>query len=71
MVDRYGPFFRTRGRDNATVAGRYLNGLAQAAEATFASMAAVVEQGCAQQFQHFISNSPWRNVSMTLRHPAG
>jgi len=53
------------------VAGRYLNGLAQAAEATFASMAAVVEQGCAQQFQHFISNSPWRNVSMTLRHPAG
>jgi SRSO17 transposase len=71
MVDRYGPFFRTRGRDNAAVAGRYLNGLAQAAEATFASMAAVVEQGCAQQFQHFISNSPWRNVSMTLRHPAG
>ena len=26
---------------------------------TFASMATVVEQGCAQQFQHFISNSPW------------
>ena len=25
----------------------------------FASMATVVEQGCAQQFQHFISNSPW------------
>jgi hypothetical protein len=21
----------------------------------------VVEQGCAQQFQHFISNSPWRH----------
>ena len=61
MIDRYGPFFRTRGRDNAPVAGRYLNGLAQAAEATFAAMAAVVEQGCAQQFQHFISNSPWRH----------
>ena len=61
MIDRYGPFFRTRARDNAAVAGRYLHGLAQAAEATFASMAAVVEQGCAQQFQHFISNSPWRH----------
>src|SRR5271166_220259 len=24
-------------------------------------MAAVVEHGCAQQFQHFISNSPWRH----------
>jgi SRSO17 transposase len=43
------------------VARRYLSGLAQAAEATFASMATVVEQGCAQQFQHFISNSPWRH----------
>jgi SRSO17 transposase len=58
MIDRYGPFFRTRGRDNAPVAARYLNGLAQAAEATFA---AVVVQGCEQQFQHFISNSPWRH----------
>jgi len=61
MIDRYGAFFRTRGRDNAPVARRYLQGLAQAAEATFASMAAVVDQGCAQQFQHFISNSPWRH----------
>ena len=61
MIDRYGAFFRTRGRDNAPVARRYLQGLAQAAEATFASMAVVVEQGCAQQFQHFISNSPWRH----------
>jgi SRSO17 transposase len=61
MIDRYGVFFRTRGRDNAPVARRYLQGLAQAAEATFASMAAVVDQGCAQQFQHFISNSPWRH----------
>ena len=61
MIDRYGAFFRTRGRDNAPVARRYLQGLAQAVEATFASMAVVVEQGCAQQFQHFISNSPWRH----------
>ena len=61
MVDRYGGFFGTRTRDNAPVAGRYLHGLAQAAVATFASMAAVVEHGCAQQFQHFISNSPWRH----------
>jgi SRSO17 transposase len=47
--------------DNAPVAQRYLHGLAQADEATFAAMAAVVEDGCEQQFQHFISNSPWRH----------
>ena len=43
------------------MAQRYLDGLAQANEATFAAMAAVVEDGCAQQFQHFISNAPWRH----------
>jgi SRSO17 transposase len=43
------------------VARRYLHGLAQAEAATFAAMAAVVDQGCEQQFQHFISNSPWRH----------
>jgi SRSO17 transposase len=43
------------------VAQRYLHGLAQAQAATFAAMAAVVEDGCEQQFQHFISNSPWRH----------
>jgi SRSO17 transposase len=43
------------------VAQRYLHGLAQANEATFAAMASVVEGGCAQQFQHFISNAPWRH----------
>ena len=58
-LDRYGGFFRTRGRDNAAVAHRYSRGLAQAEDCTFESMAAVVEQGCARQFQHFISNSPW------------
>ena len=57
--DRHGHFFRTRTRHNAAVARRYLRGLAQAEECTFESMAAVVEDGCAQQFQHFISNSPW------------
>jgi SRSO17 transposase len=60
-IDRYGLFFRTRGHDNAPVAKRYLHGLAQAEAATFAAMAAVVEDGCAQQFQHFISNAPWRH----------
>ncbi len=59
ILDRYGHFFRTRGRNNAAVAGRYLRGLAQAENCTFESMAAVVEGGCAQQFQHFISESPW------------
>jgi SRSO17 transposase len=43
------------------VAQRYLHGLAQAEAATFAAMAAVVENGCEQQFQHFISNAPWRH----------
>ena len=43
------------------MAQRYLHGLAQAEEATFAAMAAVVEDGCEQQFQHFISNAPWRH----------
>src|SRR4051794_28641999 len=60
-IDRYGLFFRPRGHDNAPVAKRYLHGLAQAEAATFAAMAAVVEDGCAQQFQHFISNAPWRH----------
>jgi SRSO17 transposase len=36
-----------------------MHGLAQAEDCTFESMAAVVDAGCAQQFQHFISNSPW------------
>jgi SRSO17 transposase len=59
MLDRYDQLFRTRTRDNAAVARRYLHGLAQAEDCTFESMAAVVDAGCAQQFQHFISNSPW------------
>jgi hypothetical protein len=59
FVDRFGHFFRTRGRDNADVARAYLRGLAQAEDCTFESMAAVVENGCAQRFQHFISQSPW------------
>jgi SRSO17 transposase len=54
-------FFRSRGHDNAPVAQRYLHGLAQAEAATFAAMAAVVEHGCEQQFQPFISNAPWRH----------
>jgi SRSO17 transposase len=61
FIERYGRFFRSRGHDNAAVAKRYLHGLAQAATATFAAMAAVVEDGCEQQFQHFISNAPWRH----------
>lgn len=59
FLDQHGDFFRTRTRDNAAVARRYLRGLAQAEDCTFESMAAVVEGGCAQQFQHFIGNSPW------------
>jgi len=43
------------------VAQRYLHGLAQGEAATFAAMAVVVEDGCEQRFQHFISNAPWRH----------
>jgi hypothetical protein len=49
------------------MAQRYLNGLAQADEATFAAMAAVVEDGCEQQFQHFISSAPWRHEPVVER----
>jgi SRSO17 transposase len=59
FLDRHGHFFRTRTRDSTTVARRYMHGLAQAEDCTFESMAAVVDAGCEQQFQHFISNSPW------------
>lgn len=59
FISRYSRFFRTRTRDSAAVAGRYLRGLTQAEDCTFASMATVVDESCAQQFQHFISNSPW------------
>ena len=61
FLDRHGHFFRTRTRNNAAVAHRYLRGLAQAEDCTFEAMAAVVEGGCAQQFQHFASNSPWEH----------
>jgi SRSO17 transposase len=67
LSSRYGGFFQTRARDSAPVAGRYLHGLAQAEECTFAAMAAVVEGGCAQQFQHFISNSPWDHEAVVAQ----
>lgn len=53
FISRYGQFFRTKTRDNAVVATRYLRGLAQAENCTFASMATVVDDSCAQQY------SPW------------
>ncbi len=67
FLDRQSHLFRTRGRDNGAVARRYLRGLAQARDCTFESMAAVVEGGCAQQFQHFISESPWDHEPVTAR----
>jgi hypothetical protein len=59
FTSRYGRFFRSKTRDSAAVAGRYLRALAQAQDCTFASIASVVDNSCAPQFQHFISNSPW------------
>jgi SRSO17 transposase len=67
FIGRYGGFFRTKTRDCAAVAGRYLRGLAQAADRTFAGMATVVDEGCAQQFQHFISNSPWTHEAVVAQ----
>ena len=58
FISRYGGFFRTETRDCSAVAGRYLRGLAQAAECTLAAMATVVDASGAQQCRHFISNSP-------------
>ncbi len=46
---------------------RYLRGLAQAEDCTFASMATVVDESCAQQFQHFISNSPWDHEAVVAQ----
>ena len=43
LISRYSRFFRTRTRDSAAVAERYLSGLAQAEVCKFVSMAAVVE----------------------------
>jgi hypothetical protein len=67
FLDHHGHFFRTRTRDSAAVARRYLRGLAQAENCTFESMAAVVEDGCPQQFQHFISNSPWDHEPVVVQ----
>ena len=44
-----------------------MRGLAQAEDRTFESMAAVVDGGDAQQFQHFISNSPWDHEPVVAR----
>lgn len=67
FTDRYRRFFRTRTRDSGAAATRYLRGLAQAQDCTFAGMASVVEAGCAQQFQHFISNSPWGHEAVVAQ----
>jgi SRSO17 transposase len=67
FIDRYRRFFRTKTRDCAAVATRYLCGLAQAEECTFAAMATVVDASCPQQFQHFISNSPWDHKAVVAQ----
>jgi SRSO17 transposase len=67
LHQRYSRFFRTRTRNCAPVAARYLSGLAQAEDCTFVSMAAVVDGGCPQQFQHFISNSPWDHTPVVAQ----
>ena len=67
FIERYRRFFRTRTRDCAAVATRYLRGLAQAEDCTFAAMASVVDASCPQQFQHFISNSPWDHKAVVAQ----
>ena len=67
FIGRYGALFRTGTRDNAAVAKRYLHGLALAEKCKFQAMGEVVEGGCAQQFQHFISNSPWQHAPVVAQ----
>ncbi len=67
MLGRYSGVFRSKTRDNATVAGRYLQGVVQAEDCSFAEMAEVVDDSCAQRFQHFISNSPWKHESVVAQ----
>ena len=67
FIGRYGPLFLNGTRDNAAVAKRYLCGLAQAEKCKFQAMGEVVEGGCAQQFQHFISNSPWQHAPVVAQ----
>ena len=69
FTEQYRKFFGTRTRDNSAVAERYLRGLTQASECTFEGMAAVVEAGCPQQIQHFISNSPWDHEPVLAQVP--
>ncbi len=59
FLDRHGHFFRTRTRHNVAVArADTCADWRKPRIRTFESMAAVVEGGCPQQFQHFISCSP-------------
>ena len=67
FLGRHGDLIRTPTRDNAAVERRYLRGLVQADDCTFESMSAVVEDGRAQQFQHFVSNSPWHHEPVVAR----
>ncbi|HWA25445.1 MAG TPA: IS701 family transposase [Lacunisphaera sp.] len=59
FMDGYAPFFRTKTRDGFAVAQQYLHGLVQADRSNMSRMQERVPDSCAQQFQHFLSNSPW------------
>jgi len=59
FADRYQVFFRSKTRSSFGAASRYLNGLFLSEERTFEAMASTIAGANAQQFQHFIANSPW------------
>lgn len=59
-----GPVFRTATRDATEVAFRYLCGLVQSDRANMERMEEAVEGVRYQQFQQFISDSPWDDESV-------
>lgn len=57
--ERYAPHFQTKTRNNAEVAGQYLNGLVQANKRNMERMEEKVPEANSQKLQHFVTNSPW------------
>jgi SRSO17 transposase len=55
----FSPFFQTQTRNNAEIAGQYLNGLIQAEKRNMERMEEKVPESNEQALQHFVTNSPW------------
>jgi SRSO17 transposase len=55
----FAPLFQTQTRDNAEIAGKYLNGLVQTPKKNMERMEEKVPETNEQALQHFVTNSPW------------